>query len=110
MAQAISALRAKASGAYDDVGIVNSMGGAIIAAGDLNSIAYSRTPAQVRPSWRCTPAQRAMSRDVCLITHHMRRFAYWVTMEHRTRTCSRATRCSTVLSLCLDCACASATS
>ena len=47
--QAIAALRAMASGAYDDVGITNSMGGAIIAAGDpLNSIAYSRTPAQAR--------------------------------------------------------------
>ena len=46
--QAISKLRAKASGAYDDVGITTSTGAAIIAAGDSNSIAFSRTPAQVR--------------------------------------------------------------
>ncbi len=60
--QAIAALRAKASGAYDDVGITNSMGGALISAGDpMNSIAYSRTPAQARPEWRCPPAWRTMS-------------------------------------------------
>ncbi len=65
MVQAIAALRAKASGAYDDVGITNSMGGALISAGDpMNSIAYSRTPAQARSQWRCPPAWRAMSRVV----------------------------------------------
>ena len=45
--QAIAALRAKASGAYHDHGIVTSTGGAMIADGDGNSIAYSRTPNQV---------------------------------------------------------------
>jgi len=46
--QAIAALRAKASGAYDDHGITTSTGGAMIADGDANSIAYSRNPNQVR--------------------------------------------------------------
>ena len=46
--QAIAALRAKASGAYDDHGITTSSGGAMIADGDANSIAYSRNPNQAR--------------------------------------------------------------
>ena len=46
--QAIAALREKASGAYDDNGITTSVGGAIIASGDANSITYSRTPNQVQ--------------------------------------------------------------
>ncbi len=45
--QAIAALRAKASGAYDDHGITTATGGAMIADGDANSIANSRTPNQV---------------------------------------------------------------
>ncbi len=45
--QAIAILREKASGAYDDNGITTSSGGAVIADGDANSIAYSRTPNQV---------------------------------------------------------------
>ena len=40
-------LREKASGAYDDNGIITSTGGALIADGDANSIAYSRNPNQV---------------------------------------------------------------
>ena len=59
--QAISALRAKASGAYDDVGITTSTGAAIIAAGDANSIAFSRTPAQVRPDQHRRCARTAVS-------------------------------------------------
>ena len=45
--QAISALRAKASHAADDIGIVDSAGKVHITNADQYSIAVARTPAQV---------------------------------------------------------------
>jgi len=50
MAQAISALRAKASHAADDNGIMDSAGGMHITNADQYSIAFARTPAQVPPN------------------------------------------------------------
>jgi len=48
--QAISQLRAAASHANDDVGIMTSSGAASIANADANAIVPGRTPAQVSPS------------------------------------------------------------
>ena len=46
--QAISALRAAASHAPYDAGIMTASGGAHISDGDANAIAVGRSPAQVR--------------------------------------------------------------
>ena len=43
---AISALRAKASGAADDKGLLTKSGGLIVAPADANAVAYSRSTSQ----------------------------------------------------------------
>ena len=45
---AISALRAAASGAADDKGILTASGSYIVAPADSNAVAYSRSTNQVR--------------------------------------------------------------
>ena len=50
VSQAISALRAKASHAADDIGILDSAGGIHITNADQYSIAAARSPAQVLQS------------------------------------------------------------
>ena len=86
MRQAISALRAKASHAADDNGIMDSAGGMHITNADQYSIAFARTPAQVPRNaenqtlntQRHTLSTRAATSGQPM--NHLR--AFWPGLEH----------------------------